>query len=118
MGDITQLLHEWRAGDHVAENKLFDMVMPDLRKLAHHLMRGERANHTMQATELVDQVYFRLVAAKNRLSRQIRLARAHKLVDTQFEMAPGETVVALSINDEGQNPPTRTFGFNTYIQVQ
>jgi hypothetical protein len=34
-----------------------------------------------------------LMAAKNRLSRQIRLARAHKLVDTQFEMAPGETVV-------------------------
>jgi RNA polymerase sigma-70 factor, ECF subfamily len=59
-------LYEWRDGDHAAENKLFDMVMPDLRKLAHHLMRGERANHTMQATELVDQVYFRLVAAKNR----------------------------------------------------
>ena len=34
-----------------------------------------------------------LMAAKDRLNRQIRLARAHKLIDTQFEMAPGETVV-------------------------
>ena len=66
MGDVTQLLHEWRGGEPGAEDKLFSMVMPDLRKLAHHLMRGERADHTMQATELVDQVYFRLVAAKNR----------------------------------------------------
>jgi len=34
-----------------------------------------------------------LMAAKDRLNREIRLARAHKLIDTQFEMAVGETVV-------------------------
>jgi hypothetical protein len=34
-----------------------------------------------------------LMAAKDRLHKQIRLARAHKLIDTQFEMAAGETVV-------------------------
>jgi hypothetical protein len=33
------------------------------------------------------------MAAKDRLHKQIRLARAHKLIDTQFEMAAGETVV-------------------------
>src|SRR5713226_1089064 len=65
MGDITQLLHQWRQGTPGAENQLFDMVVPDLRRLAHHLMRGERQNHTMQATELVNQIYVRLVAAKN-----------------------------------------------------
>ena len=65
-GDITRLLHEWRAGNREAENQLFQLVLPDLRRLAHYLMKGERKDHTLEATELVDQVYFRLVAAKDR----------------------------------------------------
>ena len=44
----------------------FALVLPDLRRLAHYLMKGERKNHTLQPTELVDQIYFRLVGAKNR----------------------------------------------------
>ena len=64
-GDITGLLQEWRLGDLAAENKLFDLVIPDLRRLAGYLMKGERKNHTLEPTDLVDQVYFRLVAAKN-----------------------------------------------------
>ena len=65
-GDITQLLHKWREGSREAENELFVLVLPDLRRLAHYLMRRERKDHSLQATELVDQVYLRLVAAKNR----------------------------------------------------
>jgi RNA polymerase sigma factor (TIGR02999 family) len=64
--DITALLHEWREGSSEAENELFAIVMPDLRRLAHYLMRGERKGHTLQPTELVDQIYFRLVSAKDR----------------------------------------------------
>src|SRR5712671_2240044 len=66
MGDITQLLHRWREGNREAEDELFAIVLPNLRRLAHYLMKGERKGHSLQATELVDQVYFRLVAAKNR----------------------------------------------------
>jgi len=65
-GDITHLLQKWREGSCAAENELFALVLPNLRRLAHHLMRGERKGHTLQATELVDQVYIRLVAAKDR----------------------------------------------------
>lgn len=65
-GDITQLLQKWREGDRQAENELFHLVFPNLQRLAHYLMRGERKGHTMQATELVDQIYLRLVAAKDR----------------------------------------------------
>ena len=64
--DITQLLHKWSEGDPAAERQLFSVVFPDLRRLAHHLMQGERKGHTLQATELVNQIYFRLIAAKNR----------------------------------------------------
>jgi RNA polymerase sigma factor (TIGR02999 family) len=63
--DITRLLHQWRAGNREAENELFSRVMPDLRRLARHLMRGERQDHSLQATELVNQIYLRLVASKN-----------------------------------------------------
>jgi len=65
-GEITLLLHKWRSGSPTAENELFALVFPDLRRLAHYLMKGERQGHTMQATELVDQIYVRLVAAKDR----------------------------------------------------
>jgi RNA polymerase sigma factor (TIGR02999 family) len=66
MGDITHLLNQWRAGSREAENELFELVLPSLRRLAHYLMQRERKGHSMQATELVDQIYFRMVAAKER----------------------------------------------------
>jgi RNA polymerase sigma factor (TIGR02999 family) len=65
-GDITYLLRQWREGSRGAENELFALVLPNLRRLAHHLMKGERKGHSLQATELVDQIYFRLVGAKDR----------------------------------------------------
>jgi RNA polymerase sigma factor (TIGR02999 family) len=87
-GDITMLLQRWRLGDTTAEHELFAVVFPDLRRLAHYLMKGERKGHTMQATELVDQIYLRLVGAKDRdwQSRQHFFAIAaramrHYLID-------------------------------------
>jgi RNA polymerase sigma factor (TIGR02999 family) len=66
MADITQLLHRWREGSRDAENELFALVLPKLRRLAHYLMKGERKGHSLQPTELVDQIYLKLVAAKDR----------------------------------------------------
>ena len=34
MKEITELLQEWRGGSHDAENELFSLVMPRLRRLA------------------------------------------------------------------------------------
>lgn len=66
MKEITELLQEWRGGSHDAENELFSLVMPRLRRLAQHLMLGERPGQSIQATELVDQVYLGMVAVKDR----------------------------------------------------
>ncbi len=66
MGDITYLLQQWRGGSREAEDQLFTLVLPDLRRLAHYLMQRERKDHSLQATELVNQIYFRMVAAKER----------------------------------------------------
>jgi RNA polymerase sigma factor (TIGR02999 family) len=65
-GDITHLLREWRQGSPAAENELFELVHDDLRRLAHFRMQRERKTGSLQTTELVDQVYIRLVGAKNR----------------------------------------------------
>ena len=66
MGEITLLLHQWRDGSREAENELFTLVLPNLRRLAHYLMQRERKDHSLQATELVNQIYFRMVAARER----------------------------------------------------
>jgi RNA polymerase sigma-70 factor, ECF subfamily len=63
--EITALLHQWRNGSSEAENELFTLVLPDLRRIAHRLMNRERAGHTLQASELVDQIYMRLAGAKD-----------------------------------------------------
>jgi RNA polymerase sigma factor (TIGR02999 family) len=65
-GEITELLQQWSQGRANAENELFDRVNTDLRRLARYLIKGERKNNSLQATELVDQIYIRLVAAKDR----------------------------------------------------
>lgn len=65
-GEITGLLHAWAAGDRSVEERLFALVLPDLHRLAQCLMRGERPDHSLQPTALLDEVYCRLVAARER----------------------------------------------------
>jgi RNA polymerase sigma factor (TIGR02999 family) len=57
---VTALLDRIRDGDKAAEGQLYEIVMPQLRRLAQHLLGGERSGHTLQGTELVHQMYLRL----------------------------------------------------------
>ena len=59
--EITQLLHEWRGGSKLALDRLMPRVYDELRSLAARHMRGERSNHTLQATALVNEAFLRLV---------------------------------------------------------
>jgi RNA polymerase sigma-70 factor (ECF subfamily) len=49
-----------RAGNRDAEAKLISLVYAELRRLAAHYLRGERADHTLQPTALVHEAYLRL----------------------------------------------------------
>ena len=60
-GDITQLLLQWRGGDESALDRLMPLVYEELRRLARHCMRRERAGHTLQTTALVNEAYLRMV---------------------------------------------------------
>ena len=59
--DVTALLIEWRGGDSAAMEKLLPLVHGELRRLAKRQMAGERPEHVLQATALVNEVYLRLV---------------------------------------------------------
>lgn len=62
--NVTQLLLEWRGGNQQALDALMPLVYDELRRLAQHYMRGERPQHTLQATALVNEAYLRLVDMK------------------------------------------------------
>jgi RNA polymerase sigma factor (TIGR02999 family) len=62
--DISQLLRVWSDGDQLALGELTPVVYAELRRLAHRYMRGERSNHSLQTTALVNEAYMRLVDYK------------------------------------------------------
>ena len=91
---LQNLLAKWNAGDQKALEALVPLVYNELHGLAHHYLRGERPDHTLQTTALINEAYLRLVEqgpflTKNRgqfvalaatLMRQILVdyARSHR----------------------------------------
>jgi RNA polymerase sigma factor (TIGR02999 family) len=61
--DFTQLLTDWHSGEPEALNRLTPLVYEELRRLARNYMKGERGNHTLQATAVVHEAFLRLVQA-------------------------------------------------------
>lgn len=59
--DVTVLLNAWRAGDEGAFNALVPLVHDDLRRMARRCVRGDRRNHSVQPTLLVNEAFLRLV---------------------------------------------------------
>ena len=59
--NATTLLLAWRQGDGAALDELISLVYPELRRMAHRYMVGQRAGHTLQTTALVHEAYLQLV---------------------------------------------------------
>jgi RNA polymerase sigma-70 factor, ECF subfamily len=62
---VTQLLQQWSHGDDAALADLTPLVYEELRRLAHHFMEGQRTDHTLQTTALVNEAYLRLANQVN-----------------------------------------------------
>jgi len=58
-------LQKWSAGDSSAEARLFELVMPELRRIATYFMRTERPDHSLEPTGLVNEIYFKLSGIRN-----------------------------------------------------
>jgi RNA polymerase sigma factor (TIGR02999 family) len=65
MGEITVLLRQWHEGNRTVENQLFRLVLPDLKKLARNRLREVRQGFPLQATELVDEAYCKLIKIRH-----------------------------------------------------
>jgi len=63
--EITQLLLAWGSGDESALERLVPLVEAELHRLAQQYLDRERACHTLQATELVNEAFLRLIDWKN-----------------------------------------------------
>ena len=62
---VTQLLARWNQGDAAALRELTPLIYEELRRLAHHQMGGQRPDHTLQTTALVNEAYLRLTSQTN-----------------------------------------------------
>jgi RNA polymerase sigma factor (TIGR02999 family) len=63
--EVTALLAEVAKGNQAAQEKLVPLVYDQLKKLARGYMRRERADHTLQTTDLVHEAYLKLVRQRS-----------------------------------------------------
>jgi len=72
--ELTQLLQAWSDGDEQALETVVPRVQRELHRLAGIYMAGERPNHPLQATALINEAYIRLIGWNNNVRWQ---SRAH-----------------------------------------
>jgi RNA polymerase sigma factor (TIGR02999 family) len=60
-GDVTLWLDRWAKGEPAALDHLAPLVYDQLRRIADGLLHGERADHTLQPTALVHEVFGQLL---------------------------------------------------------
>lgn len=59
--EISRLLSAWSDGDLGARDQLIPLVYSELRAIAKRQLHQERADHTLQPTAIVSELYLRLV---------------------------------------------------------
>jgi RNA polymerase sigma factor (TIGR02999 family) len=57
---VSKLLRNWYAADEEAWRSAVPLVYDELRRIAHHYLRKERPDHTLQSAALVHEAYLRL----------------------------------------------------------
>lgn len=58
--DVTGLLLQWSQGDEQALEQLLPLIYDECRRIAARQLRHERAEHTLEPTALVHEMYLRL----------------------------------------------------------
>lgn len=59
--EVTQLLRAWSAGDEAALAEIVPLVEAELRRIARRYLAHERAGHSLQASDLINEAYVRLI---------------------------------------------------------
>ena len=58
---VTEILHAIDSGEDGAQERLFDLLYEELRRVAHGHLAGGPRRATLQATALVNEAYLRLI---------------------------------------------------------
>ena len=112
MKEITELMGDWHEGRNEALNEIMEKpeVMEHLRQMAQYRLAGERANHTLGKTALVNELYVKFsgehlagwdnraafFAAASRRMRQILIDYARK----RKVRPQGKTCIPLDLLDD------------------
>ncbi|PZP32015.1 MAG: hypothetical protein DI603_11180 [Roseateles depolymerans] len=59
MGDVTQLIEQARGGDRAALDRLFGLLYPELRRIAHRRLAPHERNGLLDTTALVNECYLK-----------------------------------------------------------
>jgi len=62
--EITVILDAWGRGDRSALDRLAPLVYPDLHRIAASFLRRESAQHTLQPTALVSELFLKLIGRR------------------------------------------------------
>jgi len=65
ISETTKLLRDWAKGDQAALDRLTPRVYKQLRRIAGHCMKNEKAARTIQTTALVHEAYLKLIEVDN-----------------------------------------------------
>ena len=112
--DITRLCERIAEGDSAAHDQLITLVYVELQEIARKLLRKERANHSLQTTDLAHAAYLKLAAGKGKAFKRNRayffaaVARAMRqiLIDRARRWRPplsGTPVIVVPGCDESQD---------------
>jgi RNA polymerase sigma factor (TIGR02999 family) len=63
-GEVTTLLKRLAAGEDGTRHELVSVMYPELKRIAEAQMRKERADHTLQPTALVNELFLEIVRSK------------------------------------------------------
>ncbi|WP_162179841.1 sigma-70 family RNA polymerase sigma factor [Bryobacter aggregatus] len=110
-GEITQLLQDWAQGDKNAFEELVPAVYEQLHRIAGGLMRRERSDHTLQATALLHEFYFRLARQRQMnwndrnhfytfAAKVMRLILVDHARQTKAQRRGGESVVKVPLTPD------------------
>lgn len=119
--DCTQLIHAWQGGDAHARDRLFQVLYPELQRIASRQLRHGNPGETLNSTALVHELYAKLhgdqgsyagrnhfmaVAAKamrHIITDHVRRSRAQKRGGDLIQTTMNTSVLAVD------NDPQRTF---------
>ncbi len=65
MGEVTLLIQRARDGDRAAFDRIFELLYPDLRQIAHRRLSRSARDGLIETTALVNECYMKFVARES-----------------------------------------------------